>query len=181
MEILAVGIVFSVAIGIVVGLPVLVPQLFVPQLRQFVNAHGRLQLSILVLEATTSFVVTFGLFSYLPAYVLWGLGTASAPDQEEKLKDEKAIVNELWLRYMFAPIIGVKCYSSQPRICDLADDYLGSVGKPPTAIYWTIDYMVVVLCGLVAGGANLGALSFTLKQNWLHMFWREIQQMQRLS
>lgn len=72
-----------------------------------------------------------------------GRPTISSPEQESR------VVSEIWIRHMLPPVSPSPCYTGDPSICSLADQFMSQ----SSAVRWNVDsYILALLTGLIPAG-----------------------------
>jgi len=143
--------------ALLLGSPVSLIAWIRPIRRWALSSRGA-RLGLLLMLATITFFLSYFALGRLVAESTYWFGTTwryecnycdafgSSPTEEEQL-NKTAIVNEIWLQYMFFPFVRGRCMTGRERICQLAAGLLR--GSPPGV--HAIDYLPLPGVGLGSG------------------------------
>src|SRR3972149_9592388 len=131
--------VFLILVGsLLLGSPLALVAGIRPIRRWSLSSRGA-RLGLLLMLATITFFLSYFALGRLVAESTYWFGSLGSecsscdatgffPTEEEQL-NKTAIVNEIWLQYMFFPFVRGRCLTGRERICQLAAGLLR--GAPP--------------------------------------------------
>lgn len=111
-------ILFSIVIGIVVSLLVLLPPI-----HKLSQKNVQTRVGIICVVGILSLLLCMGLLARLGAEISYYFGfvTSTSIDAPEYERNKSAIVTELWIRTLLPPAMEQSCNTPDTRICRIAD------------------------------------------------------------